>query len=231
MQIIISLNGPNNILPVETELRDYLLASKNNSILEKILYPLLSTFERKIPLNIIMGEKDWRYRDWVLNKTENLFDNVNIFYAKNCITQIQSIEAFINNTTLNETDDFLVIPKDTIISKSFFDKIKKDKHSIELGLGTFRSNNPKYGYILKDSGRIIFSADRVISDLAFNGVYLFKNISLLKKIISYGPQERLLFDIFAHLGEEVKITLLEALPQTVTTLDDLTEYTAQLNGL
>ena len=146
MQIIISLNGPNNILPVETELRDYLLASKNNSILEKILNPLLLTFERNIPLNIIMGEKDWRYRDWVLNKTENLFDNVNIFYAKNCITQIQSIDAFINNTTLNETDDFLVIPKDTIISKSFFDKIKKNKHLIELGLGTFRSNNPKYGY-------------------------------------------------------------------------------------
>jgi len=231
LQIILSLNGPNNILPADTDLRDYLLSSKDSSIFEKILAPLISTFGDKTQLRIIMGEKDWGYRDWILRKAKDVFEDTDLFYAKNCDTQNQSIQAYVNNSNLDDHKSCIVIPKDTIIGIDFFKKIVANDKLMEVGLGTFRSNNPKYGYILQEKDRNIFSTDRVISDLAFSGVYFFKTVSLLKEIVSNDAQDRLLFDIFARLTEKVQTTLVEAPSHAVTTLDDLTEYMAQLNGI
>jgi len=231
MHVILSLNGPNNILPPQATTRDYLLAFSNNTLFENVLEPLASTLGLADTLHLLLGEVDWNYRNWILKTALKSCPNVDLTLLKNCNNEIQSIHAFVSKSAIHDDEKCIIAPKDTVIGVELYQALINSKFD-HVALGVFEGNDPKYGYILHTDDRTVVSSTQNISETAFAGVYCFAKFSELKGMLKGNKENgRLLLDILDKyfIGSQLKTIKTEQ--SNVTPINDITDYIGALNGV
>lgn len=231
MHVILSLNGPNNVIPAQAATRDYLLATSHKTLFENIIDPISSILLPADTLHLLLGEADWNYRDWLLNTALKSCPNVAITLVKNCHSEVQSVHAFVSKSTIPDDEKCIITPKDTIIGVDLYNALKNSTFD-NIALGVFEGSDPKYGYILQTEDKTIISSTQNISDTAFSGVYCFASFRDLKFLVKDNKDKgRLLLDILNKEYSSSRLTTIETEKSNVTPINDITDYISAINAI
>ena len=164
----------------------YLLPYKSRSIFFWVLKNYSNYNFKKIIL--LINKRDISFINLINEDLKNLrIKNFEKILIENTSSQIETTHVGLNiiKTKIEEKHAIVVTNVDTILINRNFKIYKNLMKKYDCVVDIFESNNKSYSYVLfdKKNNLINFKEKVVISNSASSGLYIFKNINLLKDLV------------------------------------------------
>lgn len=184
MHLVLSLLGPNTVLDSSSQVKDFSLPFRNNSVFGSLLGSFSGFKFDKV--FVLIERHDVFMRQWLKAQSGNISGQVILVPSVETLSQVKTLQNFINDHFDDLKGPIMIAPKDTI-SIAGKRGHELDFSQTDVFLETFNSSNRDYTFVKSHNNKVKLVVHKTeISDTVSTGMVIFKD----KRVLSHCIQSR-----------------------------------------